>query len=281
MEGPRRLVRVLRATAALLVGLGVVFYLSKSPAGPSAPEPLVQAVESVRISVADLDRSAEFYTRLLFFEKISETRTHGSTDAHVARLKLGDEVIELTEGPGLAQGPSAGSGVLGIVVSDIDQVYLWLRRHKVASLSSLRGRPGGIRSVSFKDLDGYRLEVWQFARGEGEPRWQGRHDRVFLGIDHAALRVADTEASLRFYRDALGMRVVGEREGSGRLRVTTVRAAQGPAIELVEAPSRGVERSALDWRPVLVVQESGERGPRLVLLRDPDGQALEVRQGAP
>jgi catechol 2,3-dioxygenase-like lactoylglutathione lyase family enzyme len=65
--------------------------------------------------------------------------------------------------------------------------------------------------------------------------------------------VADTDESLRFYRDVLGMRVAGESENLGveqehlnnvfgaRLRITALRAGAGPGIELLQylAPSDG------------------------------------------
>ena len=43
-------------------------------------------------------------------------------------------------------------------------------------------------------------------------KWHAAAADLFLGIDHTAIVVDDTNASLRFYRDALGMTVVGERE---------------------------------------------------------------------
>jgi len=70
---------------------------------------------------------------------------------------------------------------------------------------------------------------------------------VFLGIDHTAIVVDDTNASLRFYRDTLGMQVAGESENyeveqehlnnvfGARLRITALRAAKGPGIELKRA----------------------------------------------
>ena len=65
--------------------------------------------------------------------------------------------------------------------------------------------------------------------------------------------VWDTEASLKFYRDLLGMRVAGESENYGteqehlnnvfgaHLRITALRANSGPGIELLEylAPRDG------------------------------------------
>src|SRR5207248_3789279 len=73
-----------------------------------------------------------------------------------------------------------------------------------------------------------------------------RKERLFLGIDHTAIVVSDTEASLRFYRDALGLRVPGGSENWGaeqerlndvtgaHLRITTLRAGSGPGIEFLE-----------------------------------------------
>src|SRR4029079_10523949 len=71
-------------------------------------------------------------------------------------------------------------------------------------------------------------------------------DRLFLGIDHTAIVVSDTEASLKFYRDFLGLQVVGTSENYGteqehlnnvfgaHLRITTLRAPAGPGIEFLE-----------------------------------------------
>jgi hypothetical protein len=54
------------------------------------------------------------------------------------------------------------------------------------------------------------LEVIYFPQGKGDPRWQQKSDRLFLGIDHTAIAVSSTENSLRYYRDLLGMRLAGE-----------------------------------------------------------------------
>src|SRR5262245_17083266 len=75
---------------------------------------------------------------------------------------------------------------------------------------------------------------------------RGGTDRLFLGIDHTAIVVNSTEASLACYRDTLGLRVVGQSENYGpeqerlnnvfgaRLRITTLRAPAGPGVELLE-----------------------------------------------
>src|SRR6267142_5845427 len=51
--------------------------------------------------------------------------------------------------------------------------------------------------------------------GKGDPKWQAATSGLFLGIDHTAIVVGDTAASLRYYRDVLRLQVVGERENFG------------------------------------------------------------------
>src|SRR5262249_6990988 len=128
-----------------------------------------------------------------------------------------------------------------------------LRKHKVEHASSgpqrlpdWNKKAGGIRAFYFKDPDGRHLEVLQFPKDKGDAPWHQKTDNLFLGIDHTAIVVADTEASLAFYRDLLGLKVVGESENHGteqehlnnvfgaRLRITTLRAAKGPGIEFLE-----------------------------------------------
>src|SRR5512145_1629412 len=68
---------------------------------------LVTAIDSIGLTVSDLDRSVEFYTKVLSFEKVTEFEVDGSEYEHLhgvfglriraARLRLGDEFIELTE----------------------------------------------------------------------------------------------------------------------------------------------------------------------------------------
>jgi catechol 2,3-dioxygenase-like lactoylglutathione lyase family enzyme len=142
---------------------------------------------------------------------------------------------------------------IAIIVNDMDQAYLWLRRHRVQHASPEPQRlpdwntnAAGIRAFYFKDPDGHPLEILQFPPDKGESRWQRPGSSIFLGIDHTAIVVSDTETSLRLYRDTLGLRVAAQGENYGveqerlnnvfgaRLRITTLRAPAGPAIELLE-----------------------------------------------
>ena len=71
---------------------------------------------------------------------------------------------------------------------------------------------GGIEAFYFKDPDGNHLEVLEFPEGKGDPKWHRPGDELFLGIDHTAVVVGDTDSSLAFYRDALGLGAAGDGE---------------------------------------------------------------------
>ena len=81
---------------------------------------------------------------------------------------------------------------------------------------------------------------------------------MFLGIDHTAIGISNTDASLKFYRDLLGLRKAGESENFGteqehlnqvfgaHLRITGMRASVGPGVEFLEylTPRDGRPRPA-------------------------------------
>jgi catechol 2,3-dioxygenase-like lactoylglutathione lyase family enzyme len=243
---------------------------------PLAAAPLVSAVDSIGLTVSDLDRSLEFYTKVLPFEKVSEYEADGDPYEHLygvfglrvrtARLRLGDEFIELTEflAPKGREMPADSRSHdrwfqhVAIIVSDMDRAYRWLRQHKVQHASSGPQRlpdwnknAGGIQAFYFKDPDGHALEILAFPPGKGNPKWHRPTDKLFLGIDHTAIVISDTDASLRYYRDVLGLQVAGESENYGpeqerlnnvfgaRLRITALRAASGPGVEFLEYLSPG------------------------------------------
>jgi catechol 2,3-dioxygenase-like lactoylglutathione lyase family enzyme len=184
-------------------------------------------------------------------------------------MRLGEERIDLSEFlapegrpiPADFRSQDHAFQHIAIVTSDMEKAYARLRSHRVRHASTGPQRlpdsnpnAGGIEAFYFKDPDGHVLEIIAFPEGKGNPKWRSAPaGRLFLGIDHTAIVVSDTERSLRFYRDALGLRVAGESENHGteqehlnnvfgaRLRITALRAASGPGIEFLEylAPSDG------------------------------------------
>ena len=256
-------------------------------------------------------RFLTFYTGVLPFSKVSDRELSGrpyelltgifGARSRVVRLRLGSEEIELTEflapkGRPIPPDIRANDRVfqhIAIVVSDIDLAYARLQSHAVEHASTGPQRlpdwnpnAGGISAFYFRDPDRHFLEIIAFPPGKGAPQWQAHAQNIFLGIDHTAIVVDDTNASLRFYRDALGLTVAGESENfdveqehlnnvfGARLRITSLRASAGPGIELLEylAPRDG--RSApLDlrandiahWQTTLV---SDRLDPLLALARE-------------
>jgi catechol 2,3-dioxygenase-like lactoylglutathione lyase family enzyme len=280
--------------------------------GPATETAEVQAVAMVGFTVSDMDRSVDFYMKILDFAKVSDDELlgreyeelHGVFGARlrVVRLRLGDEYLQLTEyltPTGRPIPPDSRSNDrwfqhVAIIVRDMDQAYSRLRRFKVRHASTApqllpRTIPNaaGIRAFYFKDPDGHPLEVLQFPPDKGDAKWHRPGDRLFLGIDHTAIVVEDTEQSLAFYRDLLGFRVAGESTNFGteqehlnnvegaRLRITGLRVSRGPGIEFLEylAPTDG-RAYPPDARPNDLVHWQ-----TTVLVPDADAAAAVVRRG--
>lgn len=246
--------------------------------GPAQSPTLVDGVDAIGITVSDMDRAVDFYSKVLTFEKVSDTEVAGENYEHlegvfglrmrVVRMRLGDEFIELTEYlaprgrpiPIDSRSNDRWFQHIAIIVSDMDKAYAWLRQNKVEHASSGPQRlpdwnknAAGISAFYFKDPDKHPVEVLQFPPDKGLPKWHRSPDKLFLGIDHTAIVVWDTNTSVKFYRDLLGMHIVGESENYGteqehlnnvfgaHLRITALRGTSGPGIELLEylAPRDG------------------------------------------
>ncbi len=275
----------------------------------------VSAVIGVAIPVSDLDQSVAFFTKILQFEVESRPQVAAgagtvSSNPQSAWLRLGDERIELVKGnaaskpvPADSRGNDRWFQHIAIVVSDMDRAYDVLLKHHVRAASTSPQRlpdwnpnAGGVRAFYFRDPDGHFLELIQFPAGKGDKKWQRHSDQLFLGIDHTAIVVSDTEASLRFYRDSLGMQVAGASENYGpeqealnnvpmaHLRITALRAASGPGIEFLEYlephggreyPSGASPNDLIAWQTLLAAPrvESNHRE-----LRDPDGHFISISQ---
>ena len=313
---------MIRRLQIALVAILLLLWAAQVLTAPllAAEAPLVRAVDAVAVTVSDMDRSVEFFTKVLSFEKVSDIEVAGSDYEHlqgvfgarirVVRLRLGQEQIELHEylaPKGRPIPPDARSNDkafqhVAIIVSDMATAYARLREFKVTHASTGPQRlpeyikaAAGIEAFYFKDPDGHALEVLAFPRDKGEARWHSKN-RLFLGIDHTAIVVSDTERSLRFYRDLLGLRVAGESENYGpeqehlnnvfgaRLRISGLRAERGPGIEFLEylaprdgrpAPADIKANDLFHWQTVLAAREAG---PSFAAVRE--AGALFVSPGA-
>jgi len=258
------------------------------------------SVESIGMTVSDMDRAVGFYSALTF-QKVSDVEVLGDEFEHlegvfgarmrVVRMQLGNEYLDLTQylaPPGRAIPTDSRSNDLwfqhiAIVVRDMDEAFEKLRALKVQFVStgpqtlppSIKAA-AGIKAFYFRDPDQHNLEIIYFPSGKGDPRWQEKTDKLFLGIDHTAIGISNTDASLRFYRDLLGLRKAGESENFGteqehlnqvfgaHLRITGMRSDSGPGVEFLEylTPRDGRARPAdvhandiVHWQTMIVTND--------------------------
>ena len=248
-----------RAVATLLVvALGAIWAKAAT------------SVESVGMTVSDMDRAVEFYSALTF-QKVSDVEVVGDEFEHlegvfgarmrIVRMQLGTESLDLTQylaPPGRPIPVDSRSNDLwfqhiAIVVRNMDEAFQRLRALKVQFVStgpqtlppSIKAA-AGIKAFYFRDPDRHNLEIIYFPAGKGDPRWQANTNKLFLGIDHTAIGISNTGASLKFYRDLLGLRKAGESENFGteqehlnqvfgaHLLITGMRSDSGPGIEFLE-----------------------------------------------
>ncbi len=335
------------AAAALAIGLSSTSHVAAEPQAPrKASAPVVAAIDGVEVVVSDLARSRAFFEGIGFtsggedeLSGLAADQRTGIAGAHVRRVKLalGSEHLALLQYLSPADGrlvplDTRGNDLwfqhVAIVVSDMARAFSWLRSRHVAYVSSApqtlpqwNHAAAGIQAFYFADPDGHTLEVIHFPKGKGDSRWQTHTSctRVplelclFLGIDHTAITVSDTDQSLAFYRDRLGLRVTGESENYGpeqehlngvfgaRLRITALRAASGPGIELLQylsprggrpLPGDARANDLFHWQVVVSASDSAAvgnaataTGGRAIsqgaasheaFVRDRDGHALRV-----
>lgn len=243
----------------------------------------VKHIDSVGFTVSDMDKALDFYTRVLPFQKLSDDEEWGGdveklsgvfgARVRVVRLKLGDEVLELTEYltprgrsiPVDSRSNDRWFQHIAIIVSDMDRAYAHLRANKVRHASTgpqtlppYIPAAAGIRAFYFKDFDDHVLEILSFPKDKGLAKWHdlARSGRLFLGIDHTAIVVGDTTRSLQFYSGVLGLSVAGTSDNYGpeqehlnnvkgaRLHITGLRTKEpGIAVEFLEY------KSPMDGRP--------------------------------
>lgn len=317
-------------------------------AQPAArPGVTARAVDAVALTVSDADRSLRFYRDVLTFRVTSDRIATGAewevltgvTGARIrlVDLSLGDERLQLMQflgSPGRAAPANMQSNDrwfqhVAIIVRNMDSAYARLAAAGVVHVSPAPQTlpetippAAGIRAFYFRDPDGHPLEILAFPPDKGAAKWHAPSGALFLGIDHTAIVVWNTERSRAFYAAMLGLEVKGESMNFGpeqerlnnvagaRLHITGLRAGAGPGVEFLDyrAPRTGRPYPAGErpsdlahWQTRIVVDDVDEalevaraqgvrvvsRAPatldpavtgyrRAVLVRDPDGHAVEL-----
>ena len=193
------------------------------------------------LTVANADQATAFYVKafgcIVLFDRLFEAGSYSQlgecapSSVRVVTMRLGDEYIELQQYLDLDPAPipkDSRSHDLwfqhaAIVVRDMDLAYQHLTKFEIEPISV--GGPktipqsnpdaGGVRAFKFRDMDGHSLELIWFPPDKRDDKWQNPGERLFLGIDHSAIAVSDTEQSLSFYRDILNLEVAGHGNNKG------------------------------------------------------------------
>ena len=231
----------------------------------------VLRIDRISMTVADLDRTEKFYREGLGFRTVRRERLNDPGWARMVAIKdakelrlvmrLGAEEVEFDQydKPGKPYPADSRSQDLwfqhfAIVVGDMDAAYRHLRRVRFTPISqggpqTLPPQNGSVEAFKFRDPDGHPLELLYFPPGQGRAVWHGySKGRLFLGIDHSAIGVSDTSASMAFYVGLLGLRPAYQSVNQGfrqdaldgvsdaLVRVTGLRPAwsEGPGVEFLD-----------------------------------------------
>ncbi len=232
--------------------------------------------------VSNLTAVIKFYTEALEFTWVEMHELSGESfdvlfklpkcKAKLAKLRLGDQFSYLIEFDQKHPHPyiqdSRSNDLwfqhIAIVVSDMKKAHDKLVAYGIQPIShspqtipDWNKAAAGVKAFYFRSPDGHPLELIYFPPGKGSPVWQDKKG-LFLGIDHTAIAVSNTEESLKFYRDFLGMEIVGSSLNYGveqemlsgvtgaKVKITNLQfpGSQGIGIEFLEYanPSGGRKR---------------------------------------
>lgn len=288
--------------------------------GIPAPDhrlPDATRVGAVRLQVADLDRSVDYYTRVLGMRLL---------ERQGARASLGPigpphSLVELREDPDAK--PVSAHGRLGLyhfalLVPDRKTLGSFIRH--LADLGEGAGASNHLVSEALylRDPDGLGIEVYAdrprsewdhrdgqiimatqpldaaaVARASGDTPWEGMPAGSTMG--HVHLHVGDLPKAEAFYHEALGLdKTVWSYPGALFLSAGGYHHHLGLNTWAGDAPPAGVgDARLLSWTLVLPHQAAVERAMASleaaghgvarengrVLVRDPWGTALELVQG--
>jgi catechol 2,3-dioxygenase-like lactoylglutathione lyase family enzyme len=182
------------------------------------------------LPVTNTEVMSRFFCNVLDFEKVDETILKGNAfekfyglpgdEAKFVILRLGREYVYLFESVKVKGRPYPANvrshdhifQHMAIVVSNMEDAYRKLLAHGIEPISEgpqtipeWNTAAAGIRACYFRSPEQHPLELIYFPMGKGKENWQKKRS-PFLGIDHTAITVSQTENSLRFYQGILGIK---------------------------------------------------------------------------
>jgi len=219
-------------------------------------------IAAIRLACRDVQATVRFYSAAF-----GCCETAGENGVRV--LLLGDQRLELVHAIQDREPAPPSNAVAfqhcAVVVPAMDKAMEHLRDVSGWTAISLGGperlpdASGGATAFKFRDPDGHPLELIEFHPGKVPAPWRHRDPIPFLGIDHSAVTVSDTDRAVAFWRK-LGFAVTNRHV------------------------NRGLEQARMDGLPipdavveVTTLEPGGGGPPHLELLRYATPAPLHVR----
>ena len=201
-------------------------------------KPSISAIDRIALVVADRDEAEHFFREAFAFDTVERrppdealARLLGLPGARAGEtlMRLGAQTIALLafDPPGRPYPNGSNATDLlfqhfAIIVSDMPAAYRHLQSvGRFTPISEdgprlLPPRSGSVSAFKFRDSEGHPLELLGFPEGQGPAHWRDKAGKgLFLGIDHSAISVADTAASIAFYQTCLGLALGEQTENTG------------------------------------------------------------------
>jgi catechol 2,3-dioxygenase-like lactoylglutathione lyase family enzyme len=275
----------------------------------------VSRIALFSLTTADAPALAAFYREAFGCVQLSADRQSGVAfeelmgvrgSADRILLALGREVIELLQfdQPGAPYPAGATASDLcfqhfAVVVPDMARAWQRLgavkgwRAITTGDPQKLPASSGGVTAFKFRDPEGHPLEFLMFPRGQGPEKWQIAAASVACqGLDHTAISILNSEASLRFY-SALGFRrtTCTQNEGKAQdaldgldlthVEVTALELTDPtPHLELLayrRDPTERLHKKQVEPNDVActrLIFKSGQTRPKSLI--DPDGHRMII-----
>jgi catechol 2,3-dioxygenase-like lactoylglutathione lyase family enzyme len=270
----------------------------------------LQQLDRIRLNCRDPQRSAAFFVEALGFGADSPAGSERGLGLTLGsnRLELAEMAPDASAGLVAAPGWNLAFQHFAVAVDDMRTAFGRLQSAtgwmaiSTGGPQRLPASSGGVTAYKFRDPDGHPLELIAFPEGSAF----GAIPR----IDHSAISVADTAASVAFY-EGLGFEVCARSFNHGpeqerldclanaRVEVTalTLPHVAGPHLELLcyqgAYNRKGVAAQAGDLAATRLVLSADDRNSlerlnnqytnhivsaadRKLLLRDPDGHLLQI-----
>lgn len=163
---------------------------------------MIHELNHIGIVVSDLDRSVDFYTKLLGAKKVWGTRVEAS-GMEIAYLQLAQGLVELLSFADNAV--PIGTNHLGFYSDNLDEDFARIVEHGAEPVVEPRPAGSGAgRQAMVRDPDGVSVELLQ----RDLPLRSGTVPHPHIqAIDHFALQSSDHDRAFDFYTGELGMAV--------------------------------------------------------------------------